>query len=108
MFAVAAIGSMMDLAMSGARGREGARMGLWGAAQAIAFALGGVIGAGLVDFARAAGASTLDAYGLAFVIEAAAFVVAAEMARRLGSAAAAQETARAEDLAPQGALPAQS
>ena len=37
-FAVAAIGSMMGLASSGARGREGARMGLWGAAQAIAFA----------------------------------------------------------------------
>ena len=39
-FAVAAIGSMMALAGAGRGGREGVRMGLWGAAQAIAFALG--------------------------------------------------------------------
>ena len=36
MFAVAAIGSMMSLAGSGSKRREGTRMGLWGAAQAIA------------------------------------------------------------------------
>ena len=36
-FAVAAIGSMMSLAGSGAASREGTRMGLWGAAQAVAF-----------------------------------------------------------------------
>jgi BCD family chlorophyll transporter-like MFS transporter len=100
-FAVAAIGSMMGLAGAGARGREGARMGLWGAAQALAFALGGVVGTGLADLARFAGASPLDAYAMVFVIEAAAFVVAAEMARRLGSAKAAHE-------APEGALPAQT
>jgi BCD family chlorophyll transporter-like MFS transporter len=101
-FAVAAIGSMMGLATAGARGREGARMGLWGAAQAIAFAVGGVFGTGLVDIARSAGASPLHAYTLVFVIEAAAFVVAAEMARRMGGAVT---TAHA---APEGALPAQS
>jgi len=77
-------------------------MGLWGAAQAIAFALGGVIGTGLVDIARHAGASPFHAYALVFVIEAAAFVVAAEMARRLDSVAG---SAREE---PEGALPAQS
>ena len=102
-YAVAAIGSMMGLATAGARGREGARMGLWGAAQAIAFAVGGVIGTGLVDIARHTGASPLHAYGMVFVIEAAAFVVAAEMARRLGSAAPA-----AQGTAPEGALTAQS
>jgi len=100
-FAVAAIGSMMGLAGAGARGREGARMGLWGAAQALAFALGGVVGTGLADLARFVGASPLNAYAMVFVIEAAAFVVSAEMARRLGSAKAAHE-------APEGALPAQS
>jgi MFS transporter, BCD family, chlorophyll transporter len=36
MFAVAAIGSMMALAGEGRGRREGTRMGLWGAAQAIA------------------------------------------------------------------------
>jgi BCD family chlorophyll transporter-like MFS transporter len=41
-FSIAAIGSMMRLATEGAPGREGVRMGLWGAAQAIAFGLGGL------------------------------------------------------------------
>jgi hypothetical protein len=59
-------------------------------------------GTGLVDFARFVGASPFHAYALVFVIEAAAFVVAAEMARRLGSVAAAAQQA------PEGALPAQS
>jgi hypothetical protein len=46
-FSIAAIGSMMALASAGGPGREGVRMGLWGASQAIGFALGGVHG-GLV------------------------------------------------------------
>jgi BCD family chlorophyll transporter-like MFS transporter len=85
-YAVAAIGSMMALAGSGARGREGARMGVWGAAQALAFALGGVLGTGLADLVRACGASALDAYAFVFIIEAAAFVGSGELARRLGGA----------------------
>ncbi|MBU2533141.1 MAG: BCD family MFS transporter, partial [Alphaproteobacteria bacterium] len=43
MFAVAAIGSMMGLAGVGRANREGTRMGIWGAAQAIAFGLGGFL-----------------------------------------------------------------
>ena len=50
--AVAAIGSMMGLAGAGAVSREGTRMGLWGAAQAIAYGLGGVSATALVDFGR--------------------------------------------------------
>ena len=46
MFAVAAIGSMMALAGEGRRGREGTRMGLWGAAQAVAAGFGGLDGCG--------------------------------------------------------------
>jgi MFS transporter, BCD family, chlorophyll transporter len=38
-FAVGAIGSMMGMVGTGRRSREGVRMGLWGAAQAIAFAI---------------------------------------------------------------------
>jgi BCD family chlorophyll transporter-like MFS transporter len=45
MFAVAAIGSMMALAGEGRGAREGTRMGLWGAAQAIAAGFGGLLGA---------------------------------------------------------------
>jgi len=85
-YAVAAIGSMMGLAGAGAKGREGARMGVWGAAQALAFALGGIVGTGLADLVRLGGASALDAYAFVFVIEAAVFVGAGELARRLGGA----------------------
>jgi BCD family chlorophyll transporter-like MFS transporter len=41
-FSIAAIASMMALATEGRAAREGVRMGLWGAAQAIAFGVGGV------------------------------------------------------------------
>jgi BCD family chlorophyll transporter-like MFS transporter len=102
-FAVAAIGSMMGLAGAGARGHEGARMGLWGAAQAVAFALGGVVGTGLADLGRALGASPLDAYAVVFVIEAAAFVASAELARRV---AGAEYPQRAPSVT--GAAPAQT
>jgi hypothetical protein len=52
MFAVAAIGSMMALAGEGRAEREGTRMGLWGAAQAIAAGFGGLVGAALADAMR--------------------------------------------------------
>ena len=68
-FAVAAIGSMMGLAATGAGSREGTRMGLWGAAQAIAFGLGGVTATLSVDLARAFAASPLVAYASVFALE---------------------------------------
>ena len=43
-YAVAAIGSMMALVSAGGEKREGVRMGLWGAAQAFAFGIGGFLG----------------------------------------------------------------
>ncbi|MBC7181470.1 MAG: BCD family MFS transporter, partial [Roseovarius sp.] len=45
MFAVGAIGAMMALAGQGREAREGTRMGLWGAAQAMAAGFGGLMGA---------------------------------------------------------------
>ncbi len=81
-FSIAAIASMMRLAGEGQARREGTRMGLFGAAQAIAFALGGILGTGLADLARGVMASTSQAYGAVFLIEAALFVLAA----RLGAA----------------------
>ncbi len=51
-YAVAAIGTMISLASVGKGAREGTRMGLWGAAQAIAFGCGGVVGTAAVDVAR--------------------------------------------------------
>jgi MFS transporter, BCD family, chlorophyll transporter len=85
-FAVSAIGSMMGLAGEGRNSREGTRMGIWGAAQAIAFGLGGFIGAVGVDAMRVILPETGSAFFVVFAIEAAAFVGAAILASRLGTA----------------------
>jgi BCD family chlorophyll transporter-like MFS transporter len=82
-FAVAAIGSMMGLVSRGNRNREGVRMGVWGAAQALAFALGGIAGTFAVDLTRFITGSALHAYALVFVLQAALFGVAAVLASRL-------------------------
>ncbi len=79
-FAVAAIGSMMGLAGAGEKTREGVRMGVWGASQAIAFGLGGLIGAIGVDIAREAIGHDGRAFQIIFSIEAALFVIAATLA----------------------------
>jgi BCD family chlorophyll transporter-like MFS transporter len=99
-FAVAAIGSMMALAHQGeAPGAEapgagapgagapaaGVRMGLWGAAQAVAFALGGLFSTTLVDCARHFLGSPAAAFGIVFCAEAALFIIAARLAARMGS-----------------------
>ena len=82
-FAVAAVGAMIGLAGADGRAREGLRLGVWGAAQAIAFGLGGLIGAVAVDAGRAMIGSTREAFVIVFGAEAALFLVAA----RLGAAA---------------------
>lgn len=87
-FAVAAIGAMMGLAGAGEKTREGVRMGVWGASQAIAFGLGGLTGAVGVDFARAAMGNDGAAFQLVFAIEAAAFVIAAALAVKATGGAA--------------------
>lgn len=79
-FAVAAIGAMMGLAGADGRAREGMRMGVWGAAQAIAFACGGLAGAGGIDILRLATGSVPQAFALVFAAQAALFVLAAAMA----------------------------
>ena len=82
MFAVAAIGAMMALAGQGRAGREGTRMGLWGAAQAMAAGFGGLLGAVLVDALRLVFAPE-TAFATVFAAEAALFVVAAVIAARV-------------------------
>lgn len=79
MFAVAAIGSMMALAADGRERREGTRMGLWGAAQAVAAGFGGLTGAAAVDIMRSLYPDT-TAFGTVFVAEACLFIAAAFMA----------------------------
>ena len=78
-FAVAAIGSMMALAGQGRDAREGTRMGLWGAAQAMAAGFGGLVGTGTVDLLRTS-FSDARAFGSVFIFEAFIFLAAAWMA----------------------------
>lgn len=90
-FAVAAIGSMMARADRGTGQREGVRMGLWGAAQAIAFGLGGFLGAASVDVMRLLVAEEASAFATVFACEAALFVIAALLAARIGNVADAHQ-----------------
>jgi BCD family chlorophyll transporter-like MFS transporter len=82
-FAVAAIGSMMGLVARGRENRSGMRMGIWGAAQAMAFALGGIVGTLSVDAIRLITGSALHAYALVFIMQAALFAAAVLLAVRV-------------------------
>jgi BCD family chlorophyll transporter-like MFS transporter len=62
-------------------------MGLWGAAQAVAFGLGGVFGTGASDLARWALGTPAAAYATVFAVEALLFVLAAVLASRVERAA---------------------
>ena len=79
-FAIAAIGAMMTLVASGRQSREGVRMGLWGAAQAIAFGLGGFLGTVASDIAQYVLGDSRVAYAWVFGAEALLFVGSAVIA----------------------------
>lgn len=85
MFAVSAIGAMMALAGEGRAEREGTRMGLWGASQAMAAGIGGLFGAVAADAARAYMPAP-SAFGAVFLFEAGLFILATIMAARIVSA----------------------
>jgi BCD family chlorophyll transporter-like MFS transporter len=82
-YAVAAIAWMMALAGSAKGERHGMRMGIWGAAQAVAFGSGGFLGTLTVDALRAVFGAAAPAYAIAFAAEAVLFAVAAQVAFRL-------------------------
>lgn len=82
-FSIAAIGQMMRLATEGRSAREGVRMGLWGAAQAIAFGFGGLLGTAASDLAHWLLPSSGVAYGTVFGLEALLFVASALLASRI-------------------------
>ena len=83
-FAIAAIAAMMALATEGRGAREGTRMGLWGASQAIAMGAGGFLGTVLVDGASfALGERGAAAYVIVFALEAVGFFVAQALAQRM-------------------------
>jgi BCD family chlorophyll transporter-like MFS transporter len=87
-YSIAAIGAMMNLVGAGHRNREGTRMGLWGASQAISYATGGFLGTLASDAARYLLPSVSLSYALVFAAEAGLFMVAAGMALWIGKTAA--------------------
>ena len=89
-FSIAAIATMMRLAGEGGAGREGTRMGLWGAAQAAAFGLGGLLGTAASDLAHALLGEQRTAYAAVFGMQALMFAVSAAVASRLRSGPATQ------------------
>ena len=86
-FAVAAIGTMMTLAGQGTRSREGIRMGVWGAAQAIAFGLGGFLGTVAIDVTRWLTGDVALSFAVVFTGEAVLFLISALIATSIGVAA---------------------
>ena len=83
-FAVAAIGSMFNMANDGTS-REGVRLGLFGASQAIAFGIGGFAGTVLADVSRLVLGSPVMAYATVFAVEACFFIAAALLAAAVGN-----------------------
>jgi len=100
-FAAAAIASMMALVGAGREFREGVRMGLWGAAQAIAFGLGGLAGTAAVDLVGSLLASPGAGYAVVLAGEGALFLVAAVLAGGIGRIAA-EDRSSAEMLPADG------
>ena len=104
-FSIAAIASMMRLAGEGEGRREGTRMGLWGAAQALAFGSGGLLGTALSDLARLVIQDTALAYAVVFGLEALLFILAARLASQIREPATGGEAQQTppQPLAPGGA-----
>jgi MFS transporter, BCD family, chlorophyll transporter len=78
-FAVSAIGAMMGVASAGGGASQGTRMGVFGAAQAVAFGAGGFLGALAADVARGLLGDPVSAYATVFILEAVLFVAAAAL-----------------------------
>jgi BCD family chlorophyll transporter-like MFS transporter len=97
-YAGAAIGSMMTLATSGQTGREGTRMGVWGAAQAIAFGIGGFAGTVAADLARWMTGSPSAAYSIVFGAEAILFLGAAVLALQVARLDSGKREAASRNL----------
>lgn len=90
-FSIGAIGSMMQLAAQGRESREGLRVGLWGAAQGIAFGLGGLAGTAASDLAHALIVASGSAYASVFAVEGVLFLVAAVLGARIATPTSASE-----------------
>lgn len=83
-FSIAAIATMMRLATQGGDQHAGTRMGLWGASQAMAFGLGGLLGTAASDLAHYLLGEQGTAYACVFGFESVMFVLAAACAIWVG------------------------
>jgi BCD family chlorophyll transporter-like MFS transporter len=81
-FTVGGVGSMMAITTAGDRGQAGLRLGIFGAAQGIAYGIGGLAGGVASDAARWTLGTPAAGYGAVFVAEAVLFVGAAWLAAR--------------------------
>jgi BCD family chlorophyll transporter-like MFS transporter len=93
-FAIGAIGSMMALTGDKNDGRAGLRLGVFGAAQALAYATGTMSGAVGVDTAKALLESPLRGYLAVFSVEAVLFAGSAFLALRSASSERANDVFR--------------
>jgi BCD family chlorophyll transporter-like MFS transporter len=82
-FSIGAIGSMMRMAGEGGGQRDGVRMGLWGAAQALAFGIGGLLGTAASDIAHWLMAAEGSAYASVFALEGLMFLASAALAWKI-------------------------
>ena len=99
-YAIAAIATMMQLVGAGGSSREGVRMGLWGAAQGVAFGCGGLAATSLSDVGRHLVALQSAAYAAVFLAQALVFIAAALIALRIDDSRVATRSGRRDPLAP--------
>ncbi len=92
-FSIAAISNMMKMAGDNSS-KTGTRMGVWGAAQAIAFGLGSLLGAVLSDIGRHSLGSITLGYAAVFSLEAALFCLAAWVAWSMRSFSSEQSVVK--------------
>ncbi len=82
MYSIGALASMMALTADKTDGKAGLRMGVFGAAQAVAMGTGNFLGAAGSDVARASLGSSTGGYVAVFAVEALLFAIAAVFALR--------------------------
>ncbi|HKJ15838.1 MAG TPA: BCD family MFS transporter [Xanthomonadales bacterium] len=97
-YAVAAIGAMMWLVSEGDPARRGTRMGVWGAAQAVAFGLGGILGTASVDILNWMFNSDSFAYAMIFVAQSLLFLTSAFLARSIDPGPASEQIQSAPSI----------
>jgi BCD family chlorophyll transporter-like MFS transporter len=95
-FTVGGVGSMMAITAAAGPGQAGLRLGIFGAAQAAAYGIGGFAGGAASDVARWALGSPAAGYAAVFAAEAVLFAGAAWLAARSAPATSPRASRLAE------------